>query len=204
MDPQVARPAAPSRTIQPAPVLTRTGHPGPRHICILTVALSMSHTHNSSHHSTHSHRARTRPCAWPRASASPPELPRSASNWRLSHHSAPRAVQHLSSTARRRSTLDCTASLRGSSRARLSLQLSAPLHSAHGTAQYALRGSLWLGVAPTVHARAGSAHAPNRQVTGFGKGRVCLSAPYSAPLRRPGWGCSAAGGGGQARQLDRT
>ena len=90
----------------------------------------------------HSHRAGTRPCAWPRASASPPELPRSASNWHLPHHSAPRAVQHLSSTARRRSTLDCTASLRGSSRARLSMHLSAPLHSAHGTAQYALRGSL--------------------------------------------------------------
>ena len=70
------------------------------------------------------------------------------------HHSAPRAVQHLSSTARRRSTLDCTASLRGSSRARLSMHLSAPLHSAHGTSQYALRGSLWLGVAPTVQVRA--------------------------------------------------
>ena len=74
----------------------------------------------------HSHRAGARPCAWPRASASPPELPRSASNWRLSHHSAPRAVQHLSSTARRRSTLDCTASLRGGSRAHLSMHLSAP------------------------------------------------------------------------------
>ena len=34
---------------------------------------------------THNHRARTRPCAWPRASASPPELPRSASNWPLPH-----------------------------------------------------------------------------------------------------------------------
>ena len=32
--------------------------------------------------------------------------------------------------------------------------------------------------------------------TGFGKGRFRLSAPYSAPLRRPGCGCSAAGGGG--------
>ena len=50
----------------------------------------------------------------------------------------------------------------------------------------------------------GSAHAPNRQVTGFGNGRFRLSAPYSAPLRRPGRGCSAAGGGGQARQLGRT
>ena len=50
----------------------------------------------------------------------------------------------------------------------------------------------------------GSAHAPNRQVTGFGKGRVRLSAPYFAPLRRPGCGCSAAGGGGQVRQLGRT
>ena len=144
----------------------------------------------------HSHRAGTRPCAWSHASASPPELPRSASNWHLPHHSAPRAVQHLSSTARRRSTLDCTASLRGSSRACLSMHLPAPLHSTHGTSQYALRGSLWLGVAPTVHTRAGSAHAPNRQVTGFGKGRVCLSAPYSVPLRRPGCGCSAARGGG--------
>ena len=216
VDPHVARPAAPSRTIQPAPVLTRTGQPGPRHICILTVALSMCpHMHDSSHHGVHdrtlgpklmhSHRAGARPCAWPRASASPPELPRSASNWPIPHHSAPRAVQHLSSTARRRSTLDCTASLRGSSRARLSMHLSAPLHSAHGTSQYALRGSLWLGVAPTVHARAGSAHAANRQVTGFGKGRFRLSAPILLRCpRRPGCGCSAAGGGAQARPLGRT
>ena len=56
--------------------------------------------------------------------ASPPEPPRSASSWHLPHHSAPRAVQHLSSTARRRSTLDCTVSLRSSSRARLSMHLS--------------------------------------------------------------------------------
>ena len=122
-------------------------------ICILTVSRHVSpHVPTLSHHAVHdrtlgpklmhSHRARTRPCAWPRASASPPELPRSASNWHRPHHSAPRAVQHLSSTGRRRSTLDCTASLRGSSRARLSMHLSAPLHSAHGTAQYALRGSL--------------------------------------------------------------
>jgi len=98
-----------------------------------------------------------------------------------------------SSTARPRSTLDCTSSLRHSSRAHLPMQLSAPLHSAHGTSQYALHGSLWLGLAPSVQVRAGSAHAPNRQVTGFGKGRVCLSAPYSTSLRRPGCGCSAAG-----------
>ena len=40
LDPHLARPAAPSRTIQPALVLTRTGQPGPPHICTLTVALS--------------------------------------------------------------------------------------------------------------------------------------------------------------------
>ena len=124
-------------------------------ICILTVSRHVSpHVPTLSHHAVHdrtlgpklmhSHRARTRPCAWPRASASPPELPRSASNWHLPHtiRHAGQCGTILSSTARRRSTLDCTASLRGSSRARLSMHLSAPLHSAHGTAQYALRGSL--------------------------------------------------------------
>ena len=149
VDPHLARPAAPSRTIQPASALTRTGQPDPRHICTLAVALSMCpHTHGGVHDRTlgpkrmHSHRAGARPCAWPRASASPPELPRSASNWHLPHHSATRAVQHLSSTARRRSALDCTAYLRSSSRARLPMHLFAPLRSAHGTSQYALRGSL--------------------------------------------------------------
>ena len=53
MDPHLARPAAPSRTIQPASVLTRTGQPDPRHICTLAVALSRCpHTHDSSHHGT--------------------------------------------------------------------------------------------------------------------------------------------------------
>ena len=47
-------PAAPSRTIQPASVLTRTGQPDPRHICTLAVALSRCpHTHDSSHHGMH-------------------------------------------------------------------------------------------------------------------------------------------------------
>ena len=53
VDPHLARPAAPSRTIQPASVLTRTGQPDPRHICTLAVALSRCpHTHDSSHHGT--------------------------------------------------------------------------------------------------------------------------------------------------------
>ena len=72
VDPRLARPAAPFRTIQ----LTRTGQPGPRHICTLTVALSTCpHTFRLLPHAvhdrildpkrTHSHRAGTRPCAWP-------------------------------------------------------------------------------------------------------------------------------------------
>ena len=53
VDPHLARLAAPSRTIQPASVLTRTGQPDPRHICTLAVALSRCpHTHDSSHHGT--------------------------------------------------------------------------------------------------------------------------------------------------------
>ena len=43
--PHLARPAAPSRTIQPASVLTRTGQPDPRHIFTLVVALSMCPHH---------------------------------------------------------------------------------------------------------------------------------------------------------------
>ena len=105
----------------------------------------------------HSHRAGARPCAWPRASASPPELPRSASNWHLPHHSAPRAVQHLSSTARCRSTLDCTP-LFGAALVHACLCSSlhrctprtAPLISMRSAAAWRSAPRL-IGVAPTVH-----------------------------------------------------
>ena len=97
VDPHLARPAAPSRTIQPASALTRTGQPDPRHICTLSrSSLEVSpharllppwHMHDRTlgPKLMHSNRAGARPCAWPRASASPPELPRSASNWHLPH-----------------------------------------------------------------------------------------------------------------------
>ena len=208
VDPHLARPAAPSRTIQPASALTRTGKLGPRHICTLTVALTMCpHTFRPLPHAVHdrtlgpklihSHRAGTRPCAWPRASASPPELPRSASNWPLPHHSAP--GQCSTSPPQPGAALRLIAPpLFGAALVHACLCTSlhrctprtAPL-SMRSAAPCARRSAY------RAHGGWGSAHAPNRQVTGFGKGRFRLSAPILLRCpRRPGCGCSAAGGGG--------
>ena len=145
---------------------------------------------------THSHGAGTRPILGQRFRIATRAAPQCLKLAPAAPYLHPRAAQHLSCTARRLSMLLCTASLRGSSRASLRMQFSAPLHSAQGTSQYALRGSLWLGVVPTVHIKGWTGARTESPGNRLRQGVRLPYRPHAVPLRRPGCGCSAEGAGG--------
>ena len=181
MDPHLARPAAPSRTIQPASVLTRTGQPGPRHLhpnrssldvspharLPPTMACTIGPLTLSSFTATVLAHGPVLDPAPPHRHPSCPAVPQTGTSRTILHPG-----QCSTSPPQPGAALRLIAPpLFGAALVHACLCTS--LHrcnSAHGTFQYALRGSLWLGIAPTVHARAGSAHAANRQVPASARG----------------------------------
>ena len=208
--PQIDRPHQTSRArIRPLVtplVCLLTLQPGPHDLAVaLSVHARTTTTPEGMHDAhdgtldpgpTHTHRAGTRPCAWPALPHLHPSgatAPHStAAPFGTSGSAAPLCTAAPLYTSLHRAPL-CAA-----------LSCTSPCTAPHRCTSLHLSVCALqlpvLGVAPTVQS-AGSTHSPSRQVASFVM--ECLpERPFSVLLRRQG--AAAQQGGGQACQRDRT